>query len=364
MTIRVLCITNGGDRPTTAMFVGMHKAGLNVTVVCSADHPNNADLKSAGIRTIDIKLKRNYERSGIRKLRTELIRGKYQILHAFNNRALTNGLAASKGLPVKIVCYRGMVGNVSFFDPISWLRFLNPRIDRIVCVCDAVRKHFLAMRPSFLRMPETRPVTIYKGHKMEWYRDVPVDLASFGIPKEAFVIGCTANYRPRKGIEYLVEAMSWLPNKLNAHLILVGKMESRRLDEVIKRSEVRDRIHRVGYREDAPAVSAAFDVFCLPSIKREGLSRALIEAMAYGVPPVVSECGGNSELVVDGKSGIVVPAKDSMALAKAFEELYFDAKLRKRMGQDSQHRIATEFRSQYTIQQTIELYEVLICTPD
>ena len=83
--------------------------------------------------------------------------GRYDILHLFSNKALQNGLAASRGLPVKIVAYRGIVGNVSFFSPVSWLRFLNPRIDRIVCVADAVRDYFLQMRPRFLRLPAGTP---------------------------------------------------------------------------------------------------------------------------------------------------------------------------------------------------------------
>jgi glycosyltransferase involved in cell wall biosynthesis len=360
MTLRVLCVTNGGDRPTIATFIGMSEAGIDVTVVCPADHPNNAVLEDAGIRTVDIPLKKNFDSAGIRKLRNELIRGEYQILHSFNSRALTNGLSAARGLPVKIVCYRGIVGNVSFFDPISWLRYLNPRIDRIVCVCEAVRQYFLSMRPKFLRMPPNRPVTIYKGHRLEWYTEQPIDLASLGIPAGAFVIGCTTNYRPRKGIEHLVEAMSWIRKDIDAHLLLIGHMDSKLLDQMIEQSDARERIHRVGYRKDAPAIIAACDVACLPSTKREGLARSLIEAMAYGVPPVVSNCGGNPELVINGESGIVVPVRDSIALARAFEELFDDPRLRQRIGEAARHRIATQFRCDDTVKKTIELYQELV----
>jgi glycosyltransferase involved in cell wall biosynthesis len=360
MSIRVLCVTNGGDRPTIATFIGMRQAGLDVTVVCPADHPNNRVLADAGIRTIDIPIKRNFDTAGIRLLREELVRGQYHIMHTFNSRALTNSLSAAKGLPVKIVAYRGIVGNVSFLDPMSWLRYLNPRIDRIVCVCDAIRQYFLSMKPAFLRMPPDRPVTIYKGHRLEWYSDKPIDLSSVGVPKDAFTICCTANYRPRKGIEYLVEAMSLIREDINAHLLLIGNMESKRLDRLIDRSDVRERIHRVGFRADAPAITAACNIACLPSIKREGLARSLIEAMAYGIPPVVSDCGGNPELVVDGESGIVVPVRDSSALARAFEKLLDDPSIRHRFGEAARQRIATQFRSDDTISRTIDLYRQLV----
>jgi len=359
MTIRSLCITEGADRPTIETFIGMHRAGIELTVVCPADHPNHKRLCNAGVAVIDIPLKKNFDASGTALLREELIRGRYQIMHTFNSRALTNGLRAARNLPVKVIAYRGIVGNLSFLDPMSWMRYLNPRIDRIVCVCEAIRSWFLQMRPAFLRMPATRPVTIYKGHKREWYTDEPADLTVEGIPADAFVIACTATYRPRKGIDYLIEALEKLPADIPAHLMLVGDMSADKLTALIERSPARDRIHRIGYKNNAPAYSAASDIFCLPSTKREGLARAIIEAMIYGVPAVVTNSGGSPELVVDGESGYVVPIKNAQALADAFEKLYRDPELRQRMGAAAAQRIATSFRNEDTIQQTIALYEEL-----
>ena len=155
--------------------------------------------------------------------------GEYDIAHTYNNSGLTSALIASFGLSIKIVAYRGIVGNVNYFDPISWMRFLNPRIDRIICVCDAIRDYFLNMKPRFLRMPRNRPVTIYKGHKLDWYQESPKDLAEFGVPDNSFVVGCVANSRPRKGIEYLVEAIALLPKDINVCLLLVGHMKGSKL---------------------------------------------------------------------------------------------------------------------------------------
>lgn len=360
MAIRSLCITAGADIPTVATFIGMHRSGIDLTVVCPNDHPNCKVLTKAGVSTIDIRLNKNFDRVGIRALRNELERGDYHIMHSFNSRALTNGLRACKGLPIKIVAYRGIVGNVSYLDPMSWMRYLNPRIDRIVCVCEAIRQYFLQMQPAFLRMPPTRPVTIHKGHKLEWYTDTPEDLSSVSIPGSAFVIGCAASYRPRKGVEFLIEAMEKLPNEIPAYLLLIGHMDAARLTARISQSPVRERIHRIGFQSNAPAFSAACDVFCLPSTKREGLPRAVIEAMAYSVPPVVTNSGGSPELVVDGESGLVVPIKDSQALADAFERLYRDPDLRRDMGRAARQRIAQVFRNEDTVVKTIKMYEDLL----
>jgi glycosyltransferase involved in cell wall biosynthesis len=358
--IKALCITEDPDRPTTATFAGLQRAGVDVTVVCPAHSELKPFLEENGVKILTIPLRKRFDREAVRLLRAELESGGYDILHLLGNKGLQNGLAASRGLPVKIVAYRGIVGNVSFFSPVSWLRFLNPRIDRIVCVADAVRDYFLAMRPAFLRIPAERLVRIYKGHSLDWYRTAPADLAAVGVPPGSFTIACVANYRPRKGIEVLVEAFERLPEAWGAQLLLIGGgMDAPRLARRIAASRAASRVHVLGFRRDAPALTAACDVFALPSTKREGLARSLIEAMAYGVAPVVTDCGGNSELVVHGTSGLVVPVADAPALAAAIARLHDDADLRRALGTAARERIRTSFRIEDTIAQTLALYRSL-----
>ena len=359
--IKALCITEDADRPTTATFIGLQRAGVDVTVMCPAAAERGKALQEAGIRVLDLLLRKRFDRAGVAALRVEIERGRYDILHLFSNKAVQSGLAASRGLPVKIVAYRGIVGNVSFFSPVSWLRFLNPRIDRIVCVANAVRDYFLQMQPAFLRLPAERLVTIYKGHSLDWYRATPADLSSFGVPHRAFVLGCVANYRPRKGIELLVDAMAKLPAEWQAHLLLIGGgMDAPSLMRRIAASPAAARIHVLGYRADAPSLTAACDVFVLPSTKREGLARSLIEAMAYGVAPVVTDCGGSPELVVNGACGLVVPVRDTAALAAAIRSLHDDPDLRRRLGAAARERIRNDFRIEDTIAKTLALYRSLV----
>jgi glycosyltransferase involved in cell wall biosynthesis len=357
--IKALWITEDPDRPTTAKLIGLDRAGVDVAVVCPAEH--RGALVHAGLRVLDLSVRGRVDRSAIGALRADLARGSYNILHLHGNKAVQNGVIASRGLPVKVVAYRGIVGNVSFFNPVSWQRFLNPRIDRIVCVADAVRDYFLQMQPKFLRLPPHKLVTIHKGHSLDWYRAAPADLGSVGVPPGSFVVACVANYRPRKGIELLVDALGDLPAEWRAHLLLVGAdMDAPALAKRIAASPVAGNIHVLGYRKDAPALTAACDVFVLPSTKREGLSRALIEAMAYGVAPVVTDCGGSPEVVVDGVSGMVVPVRDVAALAAALKRLHDDPELRHRIGAAARERIRSDFRIEDTIAKTLALYRNLV----
>lgn len=362
--IGALCVVQDADRPTVATFIGLHDAGVRLKVICPVPSRAHDELVARGVPVAEFRLRKQVDLAGIRELRRELVEGEYDILHVFGNKALQNGLLAARGLPVKIVAYRGIVGNVSFLSPISWMRFLNPRIDRVVCVAEAVRQHFLAMRPRFLRVPEEKLVTIYKGHSIDWYQGTPADLTQFGVPANAFSIVCVANYRPRKGIEFLVDAVARLPAEWNAYLLLVGNMNAPALEKRIESSRMADRIMRLGQRSDAPAITAACDVFVLPSIKREGLSRALIEAMACGVAPLVTDCGGSSELVIHGESGLVVPVRDAEALADGLRRLHDDTGLRLRMGKAAQERIRAHFAIEDTIRRTLELYRQLVRGPE
>ena len=360
MTIRILSIIAHPDRPTTETFIGFHRAGIDITVVCPSEHPHHQLLVDAGVPTMDMRFNRKFDPKAIKLLRKELKRGKYDILHTYSNNAISNGLIATRGLQIKIVAYRGIVAAVGFLDPVSWLRYLNPRIDRIICVCDAIRDYFLSMKPKFLRMPPERPVTVHKGHKLEWYTAEPADLGEVGIPDGAFVVACITNNRPRKGLQYLVEAMTLLPQDIPAHLLLVGHMRGKILDKAINDSPLKDHIHRPGFRKNAPAITAACDVFCLPSVKREGLPRSVIEAMAYSVPPIVTNSGGSPELVADGESGLVVPVRDAQAIADAIEKLYRDPEYRKKLGEGARERIANNFRNEDTVTKTIAVYRDLI----
>jgi len=357
--IRALCITEDLDRPTTATFIGLARSGVELSVGCPASAARKDELVAAGIRVLVDETAEWLRPGGVAAFRAELIERRYDILHLFSNRAIQWGLVASRGLPMRIIAYRGIVGNVSFFNPISWLRLLNPRIDKIVCVADAVRDFFLTMRPARWRIPEHKLVRIYKGHDPAWYSHEPADLAALGVPAGAFAVCCTANYRPRKGIEYLVDAVAALPEDWNVHLVLVGAMGDRKLSRRIERSGAAARIHRVGRRDDAPAIAAAADLFVLPSIKREGLARSLIEAMILGTPPIVTDCGGSPELVVHEESGLVVPVRDSAALAAAIERLYRDPELRERLGAAARRRILDRFRIEDTIAETLALYRRL-----
>lgn len=361
MTYRVLCVTDKSDLPETELFIGLKANGVDIEVMCNPGGKYFGRLAQAGVPTVGLVLKNRLDIGGIRRIREQLGIKRYDILYCFNNPAAATALMASCGTPCKVITYRGVAGNVGFLSPGSWMTHLHPRVRRIVCVSDSVKSYFLSLHFLGFRVHPKKPVTIYKGHDLVWYRNPPVDLTQFGIPGNAFAIGFAGRNRPNRGLNYIVDSARWLPKDAPIHFLFLGKLtDDMKLRRRIDQSPYRDRMHLAGFRNDAPAIAGACDTFIMPSVFKEGLSRAVIEAMAYGTPPIVTNIGGNPELVIHNDSGLVIPPKDPAAIAAAILELYSDPAKKKRLGENAKVRIETRFNIRETIFNTRRLFEEIL----
>ncbi len=142
---------------------------------------------------------------------------------------------------------------------------------------------------------------------------------SLGIPDAAILIGSLGNVRPAKSYDVLVTAAANLINekKQNVHFIIAGhkKMELMNpLDELIAQYGISDRVHFIGFHEDTARFLGQLDFFALSS-SSEGFSIATIEAMATGLPVVVTRCGGPQEILEHGVTGFLVNTNNPQELA-------------------------------------------------
>ena len=354
---RVLVVGKDLDLCEAHIFAGLSRMGVSIHVLMDPSL-NHADiLKSAGAGVSALKMRSRLDVIAIRELRNIIREAGFDIVHCLTNRAISNTLIASYGLPVKRVAYRGTMGHLSRFDPFSWLAYLNPGIHRIVCVSEAVCDYLR------LFLPADRLVTIYKGHDVSWYRaEAGVTLGDFGVPDGAFVVACVANMRPVKGVPYLIEAFRGIPRGKNIHLLLVGRVEDSEVTRLMSDPEVSGRIHLTGFQSNAPAIVSRCQVFVMPSVKREGLPKALLEAMATGVAPIVSAVGGMPEVVVDGECGLVVPPRDGPAIADAVTRLYENPEEAAAFGRAARTRVIECFNVKKSIEETFRVYQELSTT--
>ncbi|MCU0387520.1 MAG: glycosyltransferase, partial [Chitinophagaceae bacterium] len=152
----------------------------------------------------------------------------------------------------------------------------------------------------------------------------------------------------------------FLPKDIPLHLILVGRnMKTRENLRMIEKGNYQGKVHFFGYREDVLRLVASSNIFVLPSIYGESITKSVLEAMSLGIAPVITDIPGNTELVDHQVNGLVVPRKDPKALADAILRLYQNPELCKQFGQKSKERIDTVLNNSVTIEKTAQLYRDL-----
>jgi len=180
----------------------------------------------------------------------------------------------------------------------------------------------------------SRVTSIATGIDLDHFRpgDRAAARGSVALPIEAPIVGIVATLRSWKGHAYLLEAVAALERK-DTQLAIVGDGPQREaLHAKVRELGLEPRTHFAGNREDVVPWLQAFDVFCLPSYANEGVPQALMQAMACALPVVTTYVGSITELVEDGRTGLVVPPKDSLALRGALEALLADAPRRQSLG--------------------------------
>jgi glycosyltransferase involved in cell wall biosynthesis len=168
--------------------------------------------------------------------------------------------------------------------------------------------------------------------------------AAWELPPEAVVVGSVGRLGPLKNYANLIRWVGELTAAFpKVHLLLIGDGEERlALEALIKELHLGDRVRLLGHREDIPEMLGTMDIFAFPSLS-EGLPRAVMEAMAAGLPCVVMDVGGNAEAVVDGHTGYVVPPGDGPGFKAALTRLLRDGELRKKLGAAGKKRAFTLF---------------------
>jgi len=351
--MRILVVTLFIDRSEAALYKGLVRRGMELDVVCRPDAPRRAMLLDAGLPVTTLQTRHRLDLGAVRFLRKRIAERKYDLVYAPANSTLSVSLMACHGTRVRRVGYRGTMGHLSRWDPAAWLTYLNPAVDRIVCVSNAVRRYLLGMG-----IPPARLATIYKGHDPAWYAGGPDPCrAEFGLPEDAFVVGFIGTVRPVKGVDVLLRAICALPESANVHLLVVGDVLDARVKRMARTPRLRAITHFAGYHTDGFRVARLCNAVAMPSVAREGLPRTLIEAMAQGIPVIASDVGGIPELVVHEQTGLVVPPRDHAALTAALAALAGNRQQARAYGEQARIRIEQAFHIETTIHSMSRLFE-------
>ena len=297
------------------------------------------------------------------KIYRRLRRGRFDLVHTHSSKAGILGRVAARlaGVPRIVHTPHGHVFTGYFGKTLTALfirleRWAATFTDRIIGLTDQeIRDHLER------KIGEPRQfVSIPSGVDIGRFGSRPVASrprvgASWGLPDRAFLIGSVGRLEPVKGHVYLLEAFVSLASRFPLlYLALVGEGElAHALRAFAQRSGLSDRVFFLGWREDTPSLLAAFDLFVHPSLN-EGMGRALVEAMAAGLPIVACRAGGIAEVLAEGEAGLLVEAGTAPALAQGIETLLRDPALRARLGSAARERAR-----RYSVEAMLEKIEAL-----
>ncbi len=211
-----------------------------------------------------------------------------------------------------------------------------------------------------LGVPPARMFRMANGVDLERFRPGPVppevEASLPPRPRVAFL----GRLHPQKNLDRLLDAWPAVAARTAANLVLIGQGDDRdRLVEKARGLGLADRVHFAGLAANPADLLRAADVFALPSVA-EGMSNALLEAMATALPCLASAIGGNTDLIADGRDGRLVPPDDTAAWSAALLQVLEDPGLAATMGFAARARMEAEYSLGAVVQRYEALYRRLL----
>jgi glycosyltransferase involved in cell wall biosynthesis len=368
--VRVLIVTDvaelgGAERRLIDLATHVDRARFEpVFAVLSKDGPLLDELRSRGFRchAFGLRSGRDYPRVLIELLR--LIRAvRPTIVHGQIRYAAFLATLAGRVLRVPVVIasrtYTTRLGAHASLD-----RWTTRIADMTVAVSEAAAD--VVRRDESVR--EERLRVIVNGVDLEAFAPPPPGQVEAAIRKlgleGARLVGTVGHLHAIKGHRYLVESARAVVDAVpGAKFLIVGDGPlERELAQLALARGLGEQVVFAGFRRDVPTLLAAMDVFVLPSLN-EGMSHALLEAMALAKPVVATAAGGNREVVDADRTGLLVPAGDPAALADAVTRLLADGALAARLGRNAQAVVRERFSARRMAEEYFSLYDTLLARP-
>ncbi|MFQ5739058.1 MAG: glycosyltransferase family 4 protein [Acidobacteriota bacterium] len=347
-------VWRGGQEQLSSLIVGMKQRGLDVSLAAPPAAPLALRLSQRGIRCFPFCQRHELGLPTLRRLLNLARRRAFDIVHFNTPRPiLLGGLAARlAGVPITVASRR-----VNFPLRSSLSRFkYNWMLDSIFTVSRSIRDTLVdqGVDPALIEV-------VYEGVDLAWIDSLPLPRLPRPKQGQGPVVGMVAHLSPEKGHDTLLRAAARLKSEFpTTTYVLVGegKLEPR-LRQEVERLELSKSVSFTGFRSDSEALMKQFDLFCLPSLS-EGLSSAILAAMANRLPVIATRVGGIPELVVDGETGLLVPVQDVGCLTRSLATLLKSESVRRRMGARGRRRIETNFTLKQKLDQSTLLYRRLL----
>ncbi|MGO9603880.1 MAG: glycosyltransferase family 4 protein [Candidatus Binataceae bacterium] len=342
----------GGESQVLGLTRALIRMGHRAELICDPEGRLYERAREAGITCYPLKLRNSIDVAGAMRLRSILGRERYDIVHFHTSRAHAMAPFA-RGFARALVVTRRMDYRPNrLFAPYLYSR----AVDGVAAI-----SHGVANALADAGVARERVTIIPSGVDCTHFRPPSADeraaaRAALHIPPETISVGTVGALTERKGHRYLLEAIARMETGTAVVCRVAGDGALR--EELEREAEslgIGGRVRFMGRIEDSRAMLWALDIFVFPSLW-EGLGVAAIEASACGLAIVASDAGGIGEVVINGKSGILVPPANPAALAEAIAQLAGSPGERSRMGDGARERAEAEFAMSTMAERTLALY--------
>ncbi|MAG93267.1 MAG: glycosyl transferase [Planctomycetaceae bacterium] len=359
-----LCIPtldrSGAEKQLALLATRLPRDEFDVDVVAlTRGGPYETMLAEAGVPLTVLNKRLRFDPGALWKLKRHVRARRPDILHTWLFAANAYGrLVGGKKAGPKVVVSERCVDSWKS----GWQHWIDrQRIARTACLVGNSQSvvDFYVDRG----FPQERTRVIFNG--IEGPEPAPIDrpaaLQALGIPANAHIVGFVGRLAKQKQVKDLIwgiELLHQIDDRV--HLVLVGDgPERRELEAFARQAYLEQRVHFLGHRDDVGQLWPLFDVFWLAS-DFEGQSNSLMEAMAAGVPAVVSDIAPNRELVVDGETGFLAKPGDSAAFSQFADRILADEELARRLGGASRERMREHFSVERMVEAHARLYQDVV----
>jgi glycosyltransferase involved in cell wall biosynthesis len=325
-TVPILHLINGehyagAERVQDLLAKRLPEFGFSVAFACVKLDVFDAMRESRDAPLYDVPMRTKFDLRAARSVAKIIGEGGYRVLHAHTVRtAMVGGIAARMaGVPMVYHAH----SPASHDSTRRWADWINGQVER------------WSLRRASRVIAVSHAMADYIAHK--GFDPARITVVTNGVPSlaalpdrpppgEHWTLGMVALFRPRKGLEVLLDAMVMLrQHGIDLHLRAVGTFESPKYEAEIAarvwRLHLNDQISWSGFTQQVGAELRKMDLLVLPSLFGEGLPMVVLEAMAAGVPVVATRVPGVPEAIRHGEDGVLVNPNDPVDLARAIAYL-------------------------------------------
>lgn len=331
---------------------------LNISILCleAPIGPFGEMLINKGYQIDAFERNKGFDINLIFKIRKYIIQNKIDVLHCHQYTPWVYGTLASLLTGIKVI----FTEHGRFFpDRTSWKRkVINPVLVRLTDHITAISKATKQALIEYEYIPSSRISVIYNG-----IAELESDLSrsrnlrkKLGLADDTLVLGTIARLDPIKNHRLLIASFKVVHEKHpNSLLLIVGDGPTRNmLEQQVKQLEISDQVIFTGYKPNPVDYLQLMDIFLLPSLS-EGTAMTLLEAMSLSKACIVTDVGGNPEIIQNMVNGLVTPSDDRDKLIEACDSLLENGELREKYGAAGRARFEKDFTA-VTMLKTYQQY--------